>query len=349
MASTSSKSKKDVLPEYFSINNYDYRIGSICDAVFPQNNKKKAKAKRTSLAKLFDDSNKSKKVTVEFLDPPTSKYDQMHAKQLKVSDDFAAAKNKEHVSKDANQQAEKQQNVTKTPSDSDERNDRTIFVGNLPLHCKSKDVKKLFSRYGNIESIRFRSIPVAESNMSKKTAFINNGIELLNRHIRVDVASNSKKHDHKRSIFVGNLPLDVQDESLRDHFHSCGEVETIRIIRDPKTGMGKVPTADVHLPNIYYLQSNESLIMALKLHGSAFNKTNNLRVFRSSKQPTSKKKTQGPFKFSGESSSKKHAQQAAKLRIKRKEKRKNLKKQKQDIKRNVKPKKTRLQSVHNKN
>ncbi|EDV24003.1 uncharacterized protein TRIADDRAFT_57025 [Trichoplax adhaerens] len=286
MASTSSKSKKDVLPEYFSINNYDYRIGSICDAVFPQNNKKKAKAKRTSLAKLFDDSNKSKKVTVEFLDPPTSKYDQMHAKQLKVSDDFAAAKNKEHVSKDANQQAEKQQNVTKTPSDS---------------NFEKVNIWLLFSL-------------------------------LLNQICR--------KRQHLSN---------VQDESLRDHFHSCGEVETIRIIRDPKTGMGKVPTADVHLPNIYYLQSNESLIMALKLHGSAFNKTNNLRVFRSSKQPTSKKKTQGPFKFSGESSSKKHAQQAAKLRIKRKEKRKNLKKQKQDIKRNVKPKKTRLQSVHNKN
>lgn len=46
-------------------------------------------------------------------------------------------------------------------------------------------------------------------------------------------------HDHKRSVFVGNLPFDVQDEDLYLHFMRCGEIEFVRVVRDKKTNIGK--------------------------------------------------------------------------------------------------------------
>ena len=46
-------------------------------------------------------------------------------------------------------------------------------------------------------------------------------------------------HDHKRCVFVGNLPFDVQDEELWTHFERCGDIEFVRIVRDKKTNIGK--------------------------------------------------------------------------------------------------------------
>eukprot|EP00058_Branchiostoma_floridae_P024551 XP_002610041.1 hypothetical protein BRAFLDRAFT_129224 [Branchiostoma floridae] len=85
-----------------------------------------------------------------------------------------------------------------------ERDQRTVFVGNLPVSTTKKELKKMFRKFGEIESVRFRSI-----------------------------------FDHKLSIFVGNLPFDVEDDSVYEHFSQCGEVEGVRIIRDSKSGLGK--------------------------------------------------------------------------------------------------------------
>jgi len=55
----------------------------------------------------------------------------------------------------------------------------------------------------------------------------------------VSTAANDQPHDHKRSVFVGNLPFDVQDEDLYTHFARCGEIEFVRAVRDKKTNVGK--------------------------------------------------------------------------------------------------------------
>ncbi|XP_065586276.1 RNA-binding protein 34-like [Cyrtonyx montezumae] len=114
------------------------------------------------------------------------------------------------------------------------KNKRTVFVGNLPVSCTAQMLKSLFKEYGQIESIRFRSVVPAEDTLSKKLAaikrkihpnvkFINayvvfkeerdaikarkkNGTEVASGfHIRVDGASDTSWHDNKRSIFLGNL------------------------------------------------------------------------------------------------------------------------------------------------
>nr|XP_042704297.1 RNA-binding protein 34 isoform X4 [Chrysemys picta bellii] len=52
------------------------------------------------------------------------------------------------------------------------KNQRTVFVGNLPISCTVQMLKSFFKEYGQIESIRFRSLVPAEDTLSKKLAAI---------------------------------------------------------------------------------------------------------------------------------------------------------------------------------
>ena len=45
--------------------------------------------------------------------------------------------------------------------------------------------------------------------------------------------------DFTRTIFIGNLPFIVSEEDLRAQFATCGTIENIRLVRDPKTHLGK--------------------------------------------------------------------------------------------------------------
>lgn len=90
-----------------------------------------------------------------------------------------------------------------------------------------------------------------------------NGSEVLGRHIRVDNVAHPSPTDHRRCVFVGNLgfvddetvlntnkegeketkkrnkvPADVE-EGLWRTFSKHGKVENVRVVRDPKTRVGK--------------------------------------------------------------------------------------------------------------
>ena len=91
-----------------------------------------------------------------------------------------------------------------------------------------------------------------------------NGSLCLDRHIRVDSVAHPSKTDHKRCVFVGNLgfvdnpqaidaakdeenqkkprkprePADIE-EGLWRIFGRSGKVESVRVIRDPITRVGK--------------------------------------------------------------------------------------------------------------
>ncbi|KFP69905.1 RNA-binding protein 34, partial [Acanthisitta chloris] len=150
----------------------------------------------------------------------------------------------------------------------EKENRRTVFVGNLPVDCTVQKLKTLFKKYGPIKSIRFRSLVPAEDTLSKKLAaikrklhpnakFVNayvvfkeecdaqkalkeNGTEIASGfHIRVDTASSNGSHDSKRSVFLGNLSYDIQDDTVREHFLVCGDILGVRVVRDRRTGLGK--------------------------------------------------------------------------------------------------------------
>jgi nucleolar protein 12 len=86
-----------------------------------------------------------------------------------------------------------------------------------------------------------------------------NGTVVLNRHLRVDSIAHPAKVDHRRCVFVGNLgfvddesslpteegekkktkpPGDVE-EGLWVQFGKAGKVESVRVVRDSKTRVGK--------------------------------------------------------------------------------------------------------------
>ncbi|KAF7645780.1 hypothetical protein LDENG_00198440 [Lucifuga dentata] len=109
-----------------------------------------------------------------------------------------------------------------------------------------------------------------------------NGMEIeKDFHIRVDrVAASS--HDHKRSIFVGNLPFEINELAFRRHFKECGTVEAVRLVRDKNSGLGK---------GFGYVlfESADSVQLALKLDGSKL-EGRSIRVKRSVKKEKLKNK-----------------------------------------------------------
>lgn len=52
--------------------------------------------------------------------------------------------------------------VSKEGFDDESKLLRTVFVGNLPLKIKKKALLKEFSQFGEVESVRIRSVPIAD-------------------------------------------------------------------------------------------------------------------------------------------------------------------------------------------
>ncbi|KAM9792235.1 RNA-binding protein 34 [Neosynchiropus ocellatus] len=187
---------------------------------------------------------------------------------------------------------------------------RTVFVGNLPLSCTKKTLLNLFRSSGPIESVRFRSVVREDPKMSLKlatikrkthpkkqslnayvvfkdesavtTAIQRNGTEMeKDFHIRVDrVTAESKQHDHRRSVFVGNLSFEIKECVFRHHFEECGDIEAVRLVRDHNSGLGK---------GFGYVlfESADSVQLALKLDGSKL-EGRPVRVKRSVKKEKTK-------------------------------------------------------------
>lgn len=148
----------------------------------------------------------------------------------------------------------------------------TVFIGNLPSIVitekpKFKELKTLLaSKGGKVKSVRFRSIAFSEM-LPRKAAFVKhkfhssretvnayavfdkpeharaalalNGTVFADHHLRVDSVAHPGKQDNKRTIFVGNLDFEGDEEPLWRHFSACGEIEYVRIVRDSKTNVGK--------------------------------------------------------------------------------------------------------------
>ncbi|XP_065816344.1 RNA-binding protein 34 [Labrus bergylta] len=187
---------------------------------------------------------------------------------------------------------------------------RTVFVGNLPVGCTKKTLQSLFREKGSIETIRFRSVVREDPSISRKVAVIQrkvhpkkqsinayvvfkdeegvakalerNGMEIeKDFHIRVDRVTDSSAHDHKRSVFVGNLSFEINELAVRRHFEECGAVEAVRLVRDQNSGLGK---------GFGYVlfESADSVQLALELDGTKL-EGRSVRVKRSVKKEKLKK------------------------------------------------------------
>lgn len=155
---------------------------------------------------------------------------------------------------------------------------KTIFVGNLPVNTKEKQLKRHFESFGTVKSVRLRSqmgkIIYKKSMITKDpciTAFVvfdeqqaaeaaveNCDKKFKERMIRVTLAG-QKKGINRKTIFVGNLAYATVDDDLYEVFSTCGELESVRTIRGPSGCKG-----------IAYVTFKEksALALALELQGT---------------------------------------------------------------------------------
>jgi len=185
-----------------------------------------------------------------------------------------------------------------TPEQQRERLSRTVFVGNVSPTSKRKALKRTFSEFGAVESVRLRSVPLAKGTLLPRRAAVlakradasrkggacayvvfaeragaegalrlNMG-EIGGNVVRVDFASAPSArgtgggesgsaaaadappaalsrpappslYDPALSVFVGNLPPDVEEAELVALFGGRGAVSAVRVVRDPATSLGK--------------------------------------------------------------------------------------------------------------
>lgn len=193
---------------------------------------------------------------------------------------------------------------TQTQTQEDPRASRTVFVGNLPITFTRRKLRRLFSKYGAVESVRMRSLTVDKGKLPRhaarrtqrqlaagssfnayvvfrseseaESALALSGSEVDGRHLRLDLASRTggRGHPHKRSVFVGNLPFDADEEALRAAFEECGAVESVRVVRDRRVGVGKGF-------GFVLFRERSGVLFALKRNGEIELKGRMLRVFRS--------------------------------------------------------------------
>ena len=141
---------------------------------------------------------------------------------------------------------------------------RTVFIGNVPLYSMTsldgeKRMGELCAPYGHMETCRYKETGVVSSkqlNADPENDTVNvyvvmetyeeargllalNGTQLDGNYIRVDMDAQPAKQDHTRCIFIGNLPFQTSENALWTYFGTCGDVESVRIVRDKKTKLGK--------------------------------------------------------------------------------------------------------------
>eukprot|EP01039_Chlorochromonas_danica_P008461 gene8461-9327_t len=235
---------------------------------------------------------------------------------------------------DSKQEAEEEEE-TRPEEDEEEAEERTVFVGNVPVEESAKSVKKAFSGCGRIESVRLRSLPVegvkvddaGNQGLVKKVAankkkfgeqkgsfnaYIKfadvegaaaalalNNLLLRDRHLRVDWAKPSP-FDSKLTAFLGNVPYYGDEEELRKHFaevlpNGQDDIEAVRLVRDPQTLVGK---------GFGYMlfKSRAALLQALSRNESLFKEKWKLRVTVCSKKPKKKNKDERTSTVTGSGS-----------------------------------------------
>lgn len=188
-----------------------------------------------------------------------------------------------------------------------------------PLSSNEVDVAAEEEKNYKIKSCRFRSIAFSEplpkavafkqlkldpkrdsincylvyENFERKTiskviAHFNSYV-FEGHHLRVDSVMNPAKQDVARSVFVGNLDFEELEENLYQHFQQLAVtspdeklIEYVRIVRDPKTQMGK-GFAYVQFYDSSYVNKAIELLNNKKMAKSINKKSRELRVTRCKK------------------------------------------------------------------
>lgn len=143
-----------------------------------------------------------------------------------------------------------------------------IFVGNLPTNIKQIKLRKKFSKFGNILSIRLRTntgksflrkaqiakVPhliafiYFETREAAEAALALNGEKIGDNSINVNMYSKREKTESANTVVVGNLKYAATADNLRETFGCCGEIEYIRVLQNERgcNGLAYIRFVDAH-------------------------------------------------------------------------------------------------------
>jgi nucleolin len=142
---------------------------------------------------------------------------------------------------------------------SEENGPHKIYVKGLPWKASEAEVKDFFKGCGKIVSAE---LPVDDSGRSSGTAFVvfskrselDAALELdgqmwpnTERWLKIQEARSmgprtpgtpgaGVRPEGCNTVFVGNLPWDVEENQLREIFGTCGEIDRVRFATNPETG-----------------------------------------------------------------------------------------------------------------
>ncbi|XP_003375668.1 RNA-binding protein 34 [Trichinella spiralis] len=121
--------------------------------------------------------------------------------------------------------------MTERKDDRDDSNEdeRTIFVTNLPTDIKT--IKKENSCKSKVATTLGDYKFYALTEKSRKYSC--QCVHPIHRCIK------RRQYDKKRAVFLGNLAFDIGEEEIYTHFTDCGEIDRIRVVRDPHNYIGK--------------------------------------------------------------------------------------------------------------
>ncbi|CAD2086807.1 RNA-binding protein 34, putative [Plasmodium vinckei brucechwatti] len=181
-------------------------------------------------------------------------------KELKKQKEKPSMVIRQHkIDKKKGKKKEKKNNST----DIEEKNERTVFVGNIPLNNVSnlKLLRILGINKSLVESVRFRSLPLEEKYANNKrlgiilkkftdvkdnkNAFIRlkrkedvslllnkNGTVYNGYVLRINKFGDQSNFNRKKSVCIKNLDRSLTEKDLYELFKDVDEIKGVRILRD---------------------------------------------------------------------------------------------------------------------
>jgi squamous cell carcinoma antigen recognized by T-cells 3 len=156
----------------------------------------------------------------------------------------------------------------------------TLYVTNYPAAADDGYIRKLFSPYGEIISIRFPSL---QGNKRRRFCYVEfkaseqaqaaleldgqeqEGLPLL---VKVSNPSVKKQRDEQktdgRTIFVGQLPFKATEDQVKAAFSTYGDIESMKMPHDPNTKSRNKGIA------FLVFSSSDAANAALKMNGQEF-------------------------------------------------------------------------------
>lgn len=160
--------------------NMEYTVGSLADLI----SGKETKNKPSVIAKEFKVSKEtpSKRKTVSSKYPSVLKNSNKLGENSKsittdVNDSILSENDRNKIKQKYSRVSRSERRLKKKTIENAKlqaktNDDRTVFIGNMPITANKVKVKKLCSKYGEVESVRFRGVPVADLKIPWKVALM---------------------------------------------------------------------------------------------------------------------------------------------------------------------------------